>query len=113
MLDLEKGVDFVHSFLLCIETELRRIVLLKLFKIGNSRIHRLLLADKEVFMALSKVGPHHALDRFAAGCDSAGMKIIVKKTEVYRFLKNLHLLDLEICGETLKQVEKSWDNIRE
>ena|SRR5688572_24975606 len=55
--------------------------------LGESRIGRLLFADDLVILGQSESDLQHALDRFAAVCDEAGMKISVSKTEVVGALK--------------------------
>jgi len=49
--------------------------------VGSCRIIRLLFADDLVLLASSQQDLQHALDRFSAACDRAGMKISTKKTE--------------------------------
>jgi len=50
--------------------------------VGSCRINRLLLADELVLPASSQQSLQHALDRFSATCDRAGMKINTKNSEV-------------------------------
>jgi len=49
---------------------------------GSCRINHLVFADDLVLLASSQQGLQHALDRFSAASDRAGMKINTKKTEV-------------------------------
>jgi len=46
------------------------------------RITCLLLADDVILLASSEKGLEHALDRFSAVCDQAGLKISTAKTEI-------------------------------
>ena len=57
-------------------------------RIGSFKISRLLFADDLVLLADSESGLQHALDKFAAACDTAGMKISTTKTEVLRLSRN-------------------------
>ena len=48
----------------------------------------------------------HALNGFAAASDISGMKISTSKTEVLHFSRNPVRCSLQLCGISLKQVEK-------
>jgi len=50
--------------------------------VESYRINRLLFADDLALLASSQQCLQHALDRFSAACDRAGMKINTKKSEV-------------------------------
>jgi len=47
--------------------------------VRNGRINLLLFADYLVLLACSKQAFQHSLDRFAAACDLAGMKLRTEK----------------------------------
>jgi len=51
-------------------------------RVGSCRISRLRFADDLGLLASSQQGLQHALDRFSAVSDRAGMKINTKKAEV-------------------------------
>ena len=52
---------------------------------GGLRIASLLFADDEVLMAPSACDHQHSLDRFAAECEVAGMRISTSKSEAMVF----------------------------
>ena len=74
--------------------------------VGSYRINRLLVADDLVLLASFEQSLQHALDRFSAACDRAGMKINTKNTEVLHLSTNLRHCMLQLSGNTLQQVEK-------
>ena len=51
-------------------------------------------------------GLQHTLNRFSAAGNRAGMKIRTKKTEVLLLSRNPRKCTLQVCGNTLQQVEK-------
>jgi len=59
-----------------------------------------------VLLASSEQCLQHALDRFAAACDQAGMKISTKKTRYYVSTETQGSVRANKRGSTLQQVEK-------
>jgi len=74
--------------------------------VRSCRINRLLFAYDLVLLAPSEQGLQHALDRFSAACDHAGMKISNKNTEVLRLSRNPSRCMRQVNDNTLQQVEK-------
>ena len=74
--------------------------------IGSFKISRLLFADDLVLLASTESGLQHSLSSFAAACNTAGMKISTKKTEVLHLSRKPDQCNLQVDGVTLKQVEK-------
>ena len=72
-------------------------------RVGSSRINRLLFADDLVLLAFSQQSLQHALDRFSAACDRAGVKISTKNTESC-LSTNPRQSMLQVTGKTLQQV---------
>ncbi|KAI3356566.1 hypothetical protein L3Q82_017766 [Scortum barcoo] len=60
-------------------------------RFGNHRISSLLFADDVVLLASSSQDLQHVLERFAAECEAAGMRISTSKSEAM-------VLDLEKGG---------------
>ncbi|KAI3371490.1 hypothetical protein L3Q82_024076 [Scortum barcoo] len=76
-------------------------------RFGNHRISSLLFADDVVLMASSGQDLQHVLERFAAECEAAGMRISTSKSEamVLSTGKGWHALS-RWGGEVLPQVEE-------
>ena len=74
--------------------------------IGDCNISRLLFADDLVLLASSESGLQCALNKFAATCDTAGMKISTSKTEILHLSRMPRKCNVQVAGRTLKQVEK-------
>ncbi|KAI3353754.1 hypothetical protein L3Q82_004986 [Scortum barcoo] len=76
-------------------------------RFGNHRISSLLFADDVVLMASSGQDLQHVLERFAAECEAAGMRISTSKSEamVLDPRKGWHALS-RVGGEVLPQVEE-------
>jgi len=55
----------------------------------------------------SQQGLQHAVDRFSAACDQAGIKISTKKIEVLCLSRHPRHCILQVSGNTLQQVETS------
>ena len=75
-------------------------------KIGNVEVARLLFADDLVMLASSQNDLQCALERFAAECDAAGMKVSTSKTEVMTLSRQPVDCTLYVKGVQLRQVEK-------
>ena len=74
--------------------------------VGSFRINPLLFANDLVLLASSQQGLHHALNRFSAVCDQAGMKISTKNTEVLCLSANPRQCTLDVSRNILQQVAK-------
>ncbi|KAI3377643.1 hypothetical protein L3Q82_008803 [Scortum barcoo] len=76
-------------------------------RFGNHRISSLLFADDVVLMASSGQDLQHVLERFAAECEAAGMRISTSKSKamVLWTRKGWHALS-RWGGEVLPQVEE-------
>jgi len=75
--------------------------------IGSYRINRLLLADGLLLLAPSEKSLQHALDRFSASCDRAGIQINSEMTKVPCLSRNPRQWKLHISVITLQQFENS------
>lgn len=75
-------------------------------KLGDLRISHLLFADDLVILGSSQTELQHALERFVAVCDDAGMKVNVNKSEVMVISRTPIQCTLHVSGVPLKQVEK-------
>ena len=75
-------------------------------QIGNTAIARLLFADDLAILASSQEDLQRALERFAAECELAGMRISTSKTEV--MVVSRHPVDctLYVNGVQLRQVQE-------
>ncbi|KAK7915621.1 hypothetical protein WMY93_011382 [Mugilogobius chulae] len=73
---------------------------------GDHRISSLLFADDVVLMASSNQDLQHALGRFAAECEAAGMKISSSKSEAMVLDRKKVPCPLQVGGESLPQVEE-------
>uniref|UniRef100_A0A672GTN4 Reverse transcriptase domain-containing protein n=4 Tax=Salarias fasciatus TaxID=181472 RepID=A0A672GTN4_SALFA len=76
------------------------------FRFGNHRISSLLFADDVVLLASSNPDLQHALGRFAAECEAAGMRISTSKSEAMVLDRRKVACPLQVGGETLAQVEE-------
>ncbi|KAI3368113.1 hypothetical protein L3Q82_007840 [Scortum barcoo] len=77
-------------------------------RFGNHRISSLLFADDVVLLASSSQDLQHVLERFAAECEAAGMRISTSKSEAMhgsRPEKGV-ACPLQVGGEVLPQVEE-------
>jgi len=74
--------------------------------VGSCRINRLLFADDLVLLASSEQRLQHALDRFAAAYDRAGIKVSTKNTRVLSLSINPRQCVLQASDNTLQQVER-------
>ncbi|KAI3362052.1 hypothetical protein L3Q82_012385 [Scortum barcoo] len=76
-------------------------------RFGNHRISSLLFADDVVLMASSGQDLQHVLERFAAECEAAGMRISTSKSEAMVLdRKEKVACPLQVGGEVLPQVEE-------
>ena len=74
--------------------------------LGNGKISSLLLADDLVLLSSTESGFQCALNSFAVAWDTAGIKISIAKTEVFRFSWNPDQCVLQRNGAIVKQLEK-------
>ncbi|KAI3375665.1 hypothetical protein L3Q82_003973 [Scortum barcoo] len=75
-------------------------------RFGNHRISSLLFADDVVLMASSGQDLQHVLERFAAECEAAGMRISTSKSEAMVLDRKRVACPLRVGGEVLPQVEE-------
>ncbi|KAI3360193.1 hypothetical protein L3Q82_014512 [Scortum barcoo] len=75
-------------------------------RFGNHRISSLLFADDVVLLALSSQDLQHVLERFAAECEAAGMRISTSKSEAMVLDRKRVACPLRVGGEVLPQVEE-------
>ncbi|KAI3353681.1 hypothetical protein L3Q82_004834 [Scortum barcoo] len=75
-------------------------------RFGNHRISSLLFADDVVLLASSSQDLQHVLERFAAECEAAGMRISTSKSEAMVLDRKRVACPLRVCGEVLPQVEE-------
>ena len=75
-------------------------------QIGDTTIARLLFADDLAILASSQEDLQRALERFAAECEAAGMRISTAKTESMVFSR--HPLDctLYVNGVQIRQAQE-------
>ena len=75
-------------------------------RFGDLRIRSLLFADDVVLLASSGRDLQLSLDRFAAKCEAAGMKISTSKSETMVLSRKMVACPLRIGDEVLPQVEE-------
>ncbi|KAI3368575.1 hypothetical protein L3Q82_025585 [Scortum barcoo] len=77
-------------------------------RFGNHRISSLLFADDVVLLASSGQDLQHVLERFAAECEAAGMRISTSKSEAMVLDRKRVAcpLQVQVSGEVLPQVEE-------
>ncbi|KAK3560105.1 hypothetical protein QTP86_033893, partial [Hemibagrus guttatus] len=73
---------------------------------GDHRISSLIFADDVVLLAPSSLDLHHALGRFAAECEAAGMRVSTSKSEAMVLDRKKVACTLQVGGEVLPQVEE-------
>ncbi|KAI3359028.1 hypothetical protein L3Q82_015427 [Scortum barcoo] len=71
---------------------------------GNHRISSLLFADDVVLLASSSQDLQHILERFAAECEAAGMRISTSKSKAMVLDRKRVACPLRVGGEVLPQV---------
>ncbi|KAI3367814.1 hypothetical protein L3Q82_026645 [Scortum barcoo] len=74
--------------------------------LGTTGFHPLLFADDVVLMASSGQDLQHVLERFAAECEAAGMRISTSKSEAMVLDRKRVACPLRVGGEVLPQVEE-------
>ncbi|KAK3534231.1 hypothetical protein QTP86_007026 [Hemibagrus guttatus] len=72
---------------------------------GDHRISSLIFAD-DVLLAPSSLDLQHALGRFAAECEAAGMRVSTSKSEAMVLNQKKVACTLQVGGELLPQVEE-------
>ncbi|CAM4686329.1 unnamed protein product [Leuciscus chuanchicus] len=75
-------------------------------RFGDNTISSLLFADDVVVLAPSDQDLQHALGRFAAECEAAGMRISTSKSEAMVLSRKKVACLLQVGGEFLPQVEE-------
>ncbi|XDV13498.1 hypothetical protein PO909_001890 [Leuciscus waleckii] len=75
-------------------------------RFGDHTISSLLFADDVVVLAPSDQDLQHALGRFAAECEAAGMRISTSKSEAMVLSRKRVVCPLQVGGEFLPQVEE-------
>ncbi|KAK3521652.1 hypothetical protein QTP70_014704, partial [Hemibagrus guttatus] len=73
---------------------------------GDHRISSVLFADDVVLLAPSSQDLQHALGRFAAECEVAGMRVSTSKSEAMVLARKKVACTLQVGGEFLPQVEE-------
>ncbi|KAK3567045.1 hypothetical protein QTP86_009013 [Hemibagrus guttatus] len=75
-------------------------------RFGDHRISSLIFADDVVLLASSGLDLQHALGRFAAECEAAGMRVSTSKSETMVLYRKKVACTLQVGGEVLPQVEE-------
>ncbi|KAK3564038.1 hypothetical protein QTP86_006949 [Hemibagrus guttatus] len=75
-------------------------------RFGDHRISSLIFADDVVLLASSGLDLQHALGRFAAECEAAGMRVSTSKFEAMVLDRKKVACTLQVGGEVLPQVEE-------
>ncbi|KAK3544073.1 hypothetical protein QTP86_001044 [Hemibagrus guttatus] len=75
-------------------------------RFGDHRISSLIFADDVVLLAPSSLDLQHALGRFAAECEAAGMRVSTSKSEAMVLDLKKVACTLQVEGEVLPQVEE-------
>ncbi|KAK3571553.1 hypothetical protein QTP86_013185 [Hemibagrus guttatus] len=75
-------------------------------RFGDHRISSLIFADDIVLLAPSSLDLQHALGRFAAECEAAGMRVSTSKSEAMVLDQKKVACTLQVGGEFLPQVEE-------
>ncbi|KAK3521649.1 hypothetical protein QTP70_014695 [Hemibagrus guttatus] len=73
---------------------------------GDHRISSLIFANDVVLLAPSSLDLQHALGRFAAECEAAGMSVSTSKSEAMVLDRKKVACILQVGGEVLSQVEE-------
>ncbi|KAK3521336.1 hypothetical protein QTP70_003461 [Hemibagrus guttatus] len=84
----------------------RRSQWLEGVRFGDHRISSLIFADDVVLLAPSSLDLQHALGRFAAECEAAGMRVSTSKSEAMVLDRKKVACILQVGGEILPQVEE-------
>ncbi|KAK3571508.1 hypothetical protein QTP86_012854 [Hemibagrus guttatus] len=75
-------------------------------RFGDHRISSLIFADDVVLLASLGLDLQHALGRFAAECEAAGMRVSTSKSEAMVLDRKKVACTLQVGGEVLPQVEE-------
>ncbi|KAK3507833.1 hypothetical protein QTP70_001201 [Hemibagrus guttatus] len=75
-------------------------------RFGDHRISSLIFAEDVVLLAPSSLDLQHALGRFAAECEAAGMRVSTSKSEAMVLDQKKVACTLQVGGEVLPQVEE-------
>ncbi|KAK3512205.1 hypothetical protein QTP70_000467 [Hemibagrus guttatus] len=75
-------------------------------RFGDHRISSLIFADDVVLLASSGLDLQHALGRFAAECEAAGMRVSTSKSEAMVLDRKKVACTLQVGGEVLPQVKE-------
>ncbi|KAK3543929.1 hypothetical protein QTP70_031842 [Hemibagrus guttatus] len=75
-------------------------------RFGDHRISSLIFADDVVLLASSGLDLQHALGRFAAECEEAGMRVSTSKSEAMVLDRKKVACTLQVGGEVLPLVEE-------
>ncbi|KAK3509762.1 hypothetical protein QTP70_008395 [Hemibagrus guttatus] len=75
-------------------------------RFGDHRISSLIFADDVVLLAPSGMDLQHALGRFAAECEAAGMRVSTSKSKAMVLDQKKVACTLQVGGELLPQVEE-------
>ncbi|KAK3551449.1 hypothetical protein QTP70_017426, partial [Hemibagrus guttatus] len=75
-------------------------------RFGDHRISSLIFADDDVLLASSGLELQHALGRFAAKCEAAGMRVSTSKSKAMVLDRKKVACTLQVGGEVLPQVEE-------
>ncbi|KAK3506381.1 hypothetical protein QTP70_003644, partial [Hemibagrus guttatus] len=75
-------------------------------RFGDHGISSLIFADDVVLLAPSSLDLQHALGRFAAECEAAGMRVSTSKSEAMVLDRKKVACTLQVGGEVLPQVEE-------
>ena len=75
-------------------------------RFGDLRIASLLFADDVVLLASSDRDLQHALERFAAECESVGMRVSTSKSEAMVLCRKTKDCPLRLGRESLAQVRE-------
>ncbi|KAK3556392.1 hypothetical protein QTP70_007987 [Hemibagrus guttatus] len=84
----------------------RRSQGLERVRFGDHRISLLIFADDVVLLASLGLDLQHALGRFAAECEAAGMRVSISKSEAMVLDRKKVACTLQVGGEVLPQVEE-------
>ncbi|KAK3550852.1 hypothetical protein QTP70_006160 [Hemibagrus guttatus] len=75
-------------------------------RFGDHRVSSLIFADDVVLLVSSGLDLQHALGRFAAECEAAGMRVSTSKSEAMVLDRKKVACTLQVGGEVLPQVEE-------
>ncbi|KAK3509856.1 hypothetical protein QTP70_015863 [Hemibagrus guttatus] len=75
-------------------------------RFGNHRISSLIFADDVVLLASSSLDLQHALGRFTAECEAAGMRVSTSKSEAMVLDRKKVACTIQVGREVLPQVEE-------